>query len=96
MVTLTTLQARLVLTTAWFDLPTGRFELNGWEVFKSDPDSTHMCRGGFRCTAKDFKARKGTGLTLQLIREDGSARRLDVEIVHVKTTEPEWEFVAAR
>ena len=82
--------------SGWVDLPTARSELDGWEVFEGDPASPHMCRGWFRCTADDFSAPKGTALTLQLTREDGSDRRLDVEVVRVKTTEPEWEFVAAR
>ena len=82
--------------SGWIDLPRGRYELEGWEVFEGNPDSPHMCRGWFRCTADDFKAPTGTGLTLQLKRQDGTARRLDVEVVRVKTTEPEWEFVAAR
>jgi hypothetical protein len=80
----------------WTDLPTGRYEVDGWEVFEGDPDSPHMCRGWFRCTAKDFRASKRTALSLQLFREDGSDHHLEVEIVHVKTTAPEWEFVAAR
>ena len=40
--------------------------------------------------------RKGTALSWRLAREDATTRHLDVEIVHVKTTEPEWEFVATR
>lgn len=80
--------------SGWVDLAGGRIALDGWEVFEGDPESPHMCRGWFRCTADDFKASKGTALTLQLTRQDGPTRRLDGEIVRVKTTEPEWEFMA--
>jgi hypothetical protein len=55
-----------------------------------------MCRGWFRCTSEELPIPKGIGLTLQLTRLDGTSRRLDVEVVRAKTTEPEWEFVAAR
>jgi len=82
--------------SGWVDLSTSRYALDGWEVFEGDPDSPHQCRGWFRCTADDFTAPKGTTLSLRLSREDGSERLLDVEIVRAKTTEPEWEFVAAR
>ena len=82
--------------SGWIELPMGRVALEGWELFEGDPDSPHMCRGWFRCTADHFRVPKGIGLTLQLSRQDGTTRRLDVEVVRAKTTEPEWEFVAAR
>ena len=82
--------------SGWTDLPTGRYELDGWEVFEGDPESPHMCRGWFRCTVENFQAPKGAQLALQLSRDDGSTPQLDVEIVRVKTTEPEWEFIATR
>jgi hypothetical protein len=82
--------------SGWVDWPKRRYELDGWEVFEGDPASPHQCRGWFRCTAADFAAPKGSTLSLRLTREDGSARLLTVEIVRVKTTEPEWEFIATR
>jgi hypothetical protein len=82
--------------SGWIDLGAGRYALDGWELFEGDADSPHMCRGWFRCTADAFTAPPGTGLTLELMRRDESTRRLDVRIVRVKTTAPEWEFVAER
>ena len=72
------------------------FEIEGWEIFEGDESSPHLCQGWFRCTAEGFTAPKDSELRLILTDTEGAERILDVQIIRVRTTDPEWEFRAER
>ena len=94
------------MSTSWLTRDSGpsgvaeirgeRFEIDGWEVFEGDESSPHLCQGWFRCTTEGFTAPKDSELRLILTDTEGEERILDVRIIRVRTTDPEWEFRAER
>jgi hypothetical protein len=68
--------------------------IEGWELFVGDPASPNNGRGWFKCTQAAFRAPRNSMVHLDLVDEDPAiTRSIDVRIVHVKSTEPLWEFM---
>ena len=82
--------------SGWAEHNGTRTAVAGWELFEGDPESPHMCRGWFRCPDPTFPARTNTLLRLHLVTDTGTERTLEARIAHASSTEPLWEFIAAR